>query len=120
MIAARLLPIAAAAALSLHAGLTSALPINNEELSLRSFGSVANDDAATLALREPSEEDELLDLIQRAPQIAAPGLGGFAVPLRRPPPAFMNPQMRPQPAFINMPQPGLVNPRFMLHPMRYI
>ncbi|KAJ2925876.1 hypothetical protein H1R20_g11214, partial [Candolleomyces eurysporus] len=59
MIAARLLPIAVAVVLSLHARLTLALPVNNEDLSLRSV-SVANDDASTLALREPSEEIEEL------------------------------------------------------------
>ncbi|KAJ2929165.1 hypothetical protein H1R20_g7935, partial [Candolleomyces eurysporus] len=67
MIAARLLPIAVAVVLSLHARLTLALPVDNEDLSLRSV-SVANDDASSLALREPSEEDELLDLVQRTPQ----------------------------------------------------
>ncbi|KAJ2929174.1 hypothetical protein H1R20_g7933, partial [Candolleomyces eurysporus] len=70
MIAARLLPIAVAVVLSLHARFTLAFPVNNEDiqdLSLRSV-SVANDDASTLTLREPSEEDELLDLVQRTPQ----------------------------------------------------
>ncbi|KAJ2927909.1 hypothetical protein H1R20_g9189, partial [Candolleomyces eurysporus] len=70
MIAARLLPIAVAVVLSLHARLTLAFPVKNEDiqdLSLRSV-SVANDDASTLTLREPSEEDELLDLVQRTPQ----------------------------------------------------
>ncbi|KAJ2927923.1 hypothetical protein H1R20_g9187, partial [Candolleomyces eurysporus] len=65
MVAIRLLPFATAVFLSvLHTALVTARPLHREGLSLRSFGSEAYDDVA-LALREPFEEDDFVDLVQR-------------------------------------------------------